>query len=161
MRNIVLARIDDRLIHGQVVTSWSKVTGANAILIADDALTKDRFTQRILLAAAPPDIDVTVYTVADAITYLKEEGDQNERLILLTKVPEVMEAIIDAGIPIDKIVLGGMGIKAGRARFNKNVSASSEELECMKRILAKRTDIIYQLVPSERPVNMSKLIEQS
>lgn len=161
MRNIVLARIDDRLIHGQIVTSWSKVTGANAILIADDALTRDRFTQRILLAAAPPDIEVTIYSVVDAITFLKEEGDQEERLILLTKVPEVMESIINSGVPLEKIVLGGMGMKAGRARFNKNVSASPDELECMKRILEKGTDIIYQLVPSERPVNMSKLIEQS
>ena len=63
MRNIVLARIDDRLIHGQIATAWTKTTSATKIVIADDPLTKDTFTQRLLRAAAPHDITVEIGTV--------------------------------------------------------------------------------------------------
>jgi len=158
MRNIVLARIDDRLIHGQIVTSWCKSTSANGILIADDGLSKDSFTQRILKAAAPPDVTVAIHGVSAAAAFLAEEGDSRERWILLTKAPEAMERLLDAGIPLSKIILGGMGMKAGRTRFNKNVSASPEETACMKRLVERGIDMQYQLVPRELPVNIKKLL---
>ena len=158
MRNIVLARIDDRLIHGQIATAWTKTTSATKIVIADDPLTKDTFTQRLLRAAAPHDITVEIGTVEAMAAYLLEEGDPRERIILLTKVPGVMEQLIAAGVDIKKIILGGMGMKAGRKRFNKNVSASPEEVECMKRLVGSGIDIQYQLVPRELPVNANKLL---
>lgn len=158
MRNIVLARIDDRLIHGQVVTAWVKTTGANRILIADDALMADSFTQRLLKAAAPPGIVVDILSVTDAAAFLKEECVPGENLIVLTKTPQVMESLWESGAAINKIILGGMGAKPGRNRFNKNISATPEEVESFKRIVKGGIDILYQLVPSERPVNVKKIL---
>ena len=158
MRNLVLARIDDRLIHGQIVTAWCRTTSASNILIADDTLVKDSFTQRLLKAAAPPDIEVTILSVSDAGAYLKEQPYADERIILLTKVPEAMERLADAGITFKMIVLGGMGMKPGRNRFNKNISASPEEVACMKRLVERGIDMQYQLVPRELPVNIKKNI---
>lgn len=158
MRNIVLARIDDRLIHGQIVTSWCKSTSANGILIADDGLSKDNFTQRLLKAAAPPDVTVVIHDVPAAAAFLTEEGAPGERWILLTKAPEAMERLLDAGVAMTKIILGGMGMKTGRTRFNKNVSASPEEAACMKRLVERGIDMQYQLVPRELPVNIKKLL---
>ncbi len=159
MRSIVLTRIDDRLIHGQVVTSWCKTTNANAILIVDDALTKDPFMQRLLIAASPPGVEVKVKTVEEAIAYLHEDGLADEKLIVLTKTPFPVEALIQHGIAIDRVNLGGMGIKEGRKRFNKNVSATPEEVDSMKRIIKAGVEIYYQLVPGERSVNIKKLLE--
>jgi PTS system mannose-specific IIB component len=160
MRNLVLARIDDRLIHGQVVTAWCRTTSASSILIADDALVKDAFTQRLLKAAAPPDISVTILSVTEAGACLKGPPDTNERIMLLTKAPEAMEQMADDGVVFKKIVLGGMGIKPGRNRFNKNVSASPEEVACMKRLVERGIDMQYQLVPRELPVNIKKIFKE-
>lgn len=158
MRNIVLARIDDRLIHGQVVTSWVRTVDADQILIADDALMGDTFTQRVLKAAAPPGISVDVRSVEDAARYLQEDT-RGGRLVLLTKSPQAIEALIDADVAIGRVILGGMGFKAGRTRFNKNVSASPEEIESFRRMLGRGVEIFYQLVPSEVPTNIKKLLE--
>lgn len=158
MRNIVLARIDDRLIHGQVVTSWVKQTNANRIIIIDDPLTKDIFMQRLLKATAPPGISVNIFTTDDAIKFLKEDPSVGENIIILVKVPEVIEALIDGGVLLDKVILGGMGAKEGRNRFNKNVSASPEEVECIKRILEKGVSMYYQMVPNEKAVDVKKII---
>ena len=149
MKNIVLIRIDDRLIHGQVVTQWIKDTNGNRILIVDDKLVNDRMMMRILKAA--------VMTVADAETELKQDAVPGENIVILVKVPLVLEALIDAGIPMQKIVLGGMGLTPQRKKFNKNVAATEEEVECMKRIVAKGVPMEFQLVPAERAINVEKL----
>ena len=156
MKNIVLIRIDDRLIHGQVVTQWIKDTNGNRILIVDDKLVNDRMMMRILKAAAPP-VKVEVMTVADAETELKQDAVPGENIVILVKVPLVLEALIDAGIPMQKIVLGGMGLTPKRKKFNKNVAATDEEVECMKRIVAKGVPMEFQLVPAERAINVEKL----
>lgn len=158
MRKIVLARIDDRLIHGQVVTAWIKVTNANRIVIVDDPLSKDAFMQRLLKAAAPPDISVDIFTIKDAVNFLKEQPAARENIIVLVKVPEIMEALINGGVLFDKVILGGMGAKEGRMRFNKNISASPMEIECIKRIMSKGIAMYYQLVPAEKAIDVKKLL---
>ena len=157
MKNMVLIRIDDRLIHGQVVTQWIKDTNGNRILIIDDELVNNRMMQRILKAAAPPGIKVEVMTVDDAVTELKKDAAQGENIVILVKYPEVLERMLDAGISMKKIVLGGMGLTADRKKFNKNVAASEEEVACMKRIVSKGVTMEFQLVPAERAVNVEKL----
>lgn len=161
MRNIALARIDDRLIHGQIVTAWCRTTSVTTILIADDALVNDSFTQRLLKAAAPPDISVMILTIEMAGVFLKEDADGNERIMLLTKTPEGMEKLAEDDITFETIVLGGMGMKPGRKRFNKNVFASPDEVNCMKRIVDRGIDMQYQLVPREIPINIKNLFKES
>jgi len=79
--------------------------------------------------------------------------------LVLVKVPEVIEAMIKGGISLPTVILGGMGFKDGRTRINKNISASSEEVECMKRIVAMGTKIVYQLVPSTAQINFENALE--
>jgi PTS system mannose-specific IIB component len=159
MRHIVLARIDDRLIHGQIVTSWCKSTNANTILIVDDKLSDDSFTQRLLRAAAPPDIKVEIMNLPAAALWLAEDDSKDQRIILLSKTPQVMEELIKNGIPLKSVNLGGMGAKAGRSKLNKNISASPEEVDCLRRMLENEVEIFYQLVPVERPVNMINILK--
>lgn len=158
MRNVVLARIDDRLIHGQVVTGWLKFTNGNKIYIVDDQLKKDALMQTILKTAAPVGTKVFVQSQEECAAALKKEGQPNERIVILAKTPQVFERLIDEGLPFPEIILGGMGMTSSRQRFYKNVAASPEEVECMRRIVGKGTEIIYQLVPDEPSKNIKTLL---
>jgi len=158
VRDIVLTRIDDRLIHGQVVTAWVKQTNGNRIVIVDEALAKDAFMQKILKSAAPPGVSVEVYSVSDAAELLKAEAVKGEKVIILVKTPQVLEALLDAGVELKTVILGGMGLKAGRKKFYKNISASDDEIACMKRLISRKTTILAQMVPDERPADISKLV---
>lgn len=158
MKELVLIRIDDRLIHGQVVTSWVGHTGATEVLIIDDPISKDNFLQRLLKAAAPEGIKVQVLNTEDAISYLLEEQKGQEKIMVLVKTPDYIEAMLDGGIAFSKVILGGMGAKEGRKRFNRNVSASPEELDTLKRIRQRDVEIYYQLVPGQRAEDIQKMI---
>ena len=113
---------------------------------------------KILKAAAPPQMSVEVQTVAAAAELLKEEPQNGENILILVKTPQVLEGLIQNGVEIGTIILGGMGAKAGRKKFTKNVSASEEEVASLKRMIERGVAIQYQLVPDERPVNVLKLI---
>ncbi|MEY8292816.1 PTS sugar transporter subunit IIB [Carnobacteriaceae bacterium 52-44] len=156
MSRVVLARIDDRLIHGQVVTAWVNHVKANTIIIADEELSSNKLMQRIYMAAAPNNIELKILTIDETITYLKEE--ENRRVLLLGKTPQVFEKLIENNIEIDEVILGGMGSKPDRKKVIRNSYANEEELESMKSILSKGIDVAYQIVPDEKKVNLKNNI---
>lgn len=158
MRKIALARIDDRLIHGQVVTSWLKHTDANRILIADDKIPSNPLMSRVLRAAAPPNTVVLCYTVAKSIEYIKQDEDPKERLVILVKGPEVYEAMLEAGIEIPTIILGGMVNRADREGFIKNVAVTPEEKDCFRRIVARGTKVLFQRLVNDNPEDIEHLL---
>jgi PTS system mannose-specific IIB component len=156
LRNLVLVRIDDRLIHGQVVTAWIKYTNGNRILIIDDKLVNDRMMQRVLKAAAPLGISVDVLTITDAAVLLKEDSPSGECIIILVKTPDVLEKLADSGVELKKIILGGMGNNPQRKRYGKSFSASAEEVACIKRIMEKGIIAEIQMVPEDKPIKAEK-----
>ncbi len=158
MKNIVLARIDDRLIHGQVVTAWLKSVKVQSILIIDDALSKNQVMQRIYKASAPSNVNVFIKNTVDALEFLlSNEGDMD--VMILVKVPERLEELISQNVPIKKIVLGGMGSGKERKQFVKNVFASESEVACLKRLMEKGIEIVFQLVPDDKPMDLQKVIK--
>lgn len=158
MRNIILTRIDDRLIHGQVVTAWIRRYPINCILIVDDELSKNRLMERIYKAAAPVGVEVLIKSVQDASEWLLEDEKRGEQILILVKVPNVIEKLLEQGILIEKVILGGMGAGKGRKTFIKNVSVSEEEIESFRNINSKGIEIVYQLVPDEKETPIKKLL---
>ena len=158
MKSIVLTRIDDRLIHGQVVTAWIKQYPVTMILIIDDELSTNRLMERIYKAAAPIGVEIIIKSIDDSIALLKEDPIHGENYLILLKTPDIIERLLDSGIVITKVILGGMGAKTGRKKFNRNVSASEDEVESFRRIIDRGTEIIYQLVPNDKAVNISKIL---
>lgn len=158
MRNIILTRIDDRLIHGQVVTAWIRRYPINRILIIDDELAKNRLMERIYKAAAPMGVEVIIKSVKDGSDWLLEDQEKGEQILILVKIPNVVEKLLENQISIEKVILGGMGAGKGRKTFIKNVSASEEEIESFRNISSQGIDIVYQLVPDEKETSIKKLL---
>jgi D-glucosaminate PTS system EIIB component len=158
LRNIVLTRIDDRLIHGQVVTAWVKQTKSNRIVIVDDSLAKDSFMQEVLSMAAPSGVVVEVLDCISAAELLKGESGKEERVTVLAKTPQIIETLINLDVNIKTVIVGGMGSKAGRKKFHKNISASDDEIVCFRKMINQGVNVLIQIVPDERAIDVSKLI---
>jgi len=158
LANIVLTRVDDRLIHGQVMTAWVKHTFGNRIIIIDDLVAVDEFMVKVLRMAAPPGIHVEVYNTEEGANKLKEDSAKGENVIILVKYPKTIEELINRGVLIKELVVGGMAAAVGRKKFYKNISASTEEKETFKQLLKKGVDIHIRIVPDDRPIPISKYL---
>ncbi len=158
MRNVVLTRIDERLIHGQVMTSWLKLCDANVILIIDSASAANAFLKRILFAAAPKDMELLVMTETEAAAYLKEEPAPGEKILILSKTPGPLLHALKEGVKLEEIILGNMGGGPGRSRFNKNISASPAEIQDFRDITALGVSIYCQMVPSDSKEDIKRLL---
>jgi D-glucosaminate-specific PTS system IIB component len=157
MLNVVLTRIDDRLIHGQVITAWSKITKANRIIVVDDEVAEDSFMVKVLKMAAPSSIKVEVFTIADAAVALETE-DTGEKVIILVKTPKTVLGLVKAGVSIKELNLGGMGATQGRKQLYRNISISAEEKEMFKELLTLGVDVFLQIVPDANKMPLGTLI---
>ena len=158
MKNIVLARIDERLIHGQVATQWLNLIAANTIVVADDKIPTDNFMTMILKAVCPRNSQLHILTASEAAEFLKGEPG-TERISLVTKGPEAMLKMIEEGCEFEEIILGNMGNAPGRKMFNRNVAASDEEVECFRQIINKGVPIYQQMVPADKKVDIQGFLK--
>ena len=150
MRNVVLARIDDRLIHGEVITGWLPACKVNRIYIVDDAVAADAFTRRVLQASAPKYLHCFVYPVEVAAEKLLAQGNPKERLLILVKTPLTILELVRRGVPLRSVNLGGVGPESGREPFFKNVSLSRAEVAACDELLNAGCELYFQLVPDQR-----------
>lgn len=150
MLNIVLTRIDDRLIHGQVVTAWAKVTKGNRIIVVDDGVANDDFMSKIIKMAAPSSFKIGIHTIEQAAEILQQD-DAGERVIVLAKTPMTIKTLMEKGVEIKDLDLGGMGATKGRKQLYRNISISEEEKECFKQLIGKGVHVVVQIVPDDTP----------
>lgn len=145
MPTISLARIDDRLIHGQVVIKWLRAAPCDEILICDDQVRADGFLQRVLALAAPSTVRLAVRSVAEAIPYLQDAT--GPRLMLLMKAPRTALALLQGGVWFDKLNVGGMAAGPGTCRLYKSISATPQQIAELREIRRLGVRIVLQTVP--------------
>lgn len=155
--SIVLARIDDRLIHGQVMTSWLNYTGANRIIIVDDETANDTFLKMIVTSVAPANIKTEVFGIDDGAETIKQLT-ATDKVIILAKSPAVYVALMKQGILLEKVNIGGMGAKEGRTKFYKNISASTEEKNCLKQLTDNGAAVTIQIIAEDKAIDVAKLL---
>jgi mannose/fructose/N-acetylgalactosamine-specific phosphotransferase system component IIB len=147
-----LVRIDDRLIHGQVVAVWLRALGAQRIVIVDDATAKDPFLSEVLTLAAPQGVPVEVHAVADGAVRLIELARTPEPVMVLARSPRTILGLRQAGVPIEVVDLGGMGSGPGRRRLHKTISVSPDELRELRELEQLGTRVEVQIVADDRPI---------
>ena len=148
-----LVRIDDRLIHGQVVAGWLRAIGAKRIVIVDDATARDEFLREVLTLAAPEGVPVEVHALASGTARCAELAGTPEPVIVLARSPRTMLAMRQAGVPIEVVDLGGMGAGPGRRRLHKTISMSSDEIRELRELEQLGTRVEIQIVADDRPIS--------
>jgi PTS system mannose-specific IIB component len=147
-----LVRVDDRLIHGQVVAIWLKALGAKRIVIVDDKTARDEFLREILMLASPPGVPVEVHDVASGIERVRELVDHPDPIFVIMRSPITALKLREAGVEFPLLNVGGIGAGPGRKPLYRNISASPEEFEAMRQLEALGTRVELRIVENDRPV---------
>ncbi len=156
MLEIALFRIDDRLIHGQVMTGWLKYTGAKRIIIVDDFVSTDQFSLQLFKLAAPPGVTVEALSIADAATRLMDPDQPNEKAVVLAKNPIAPMELLKAGVKFEMLNVGGMGVGPGRKPYFRNISVSEDELQMLRDIQNKGVPVEFRILPDHKPKLLDK-----
>ena len=148
---IALCRVDERLIHGQVMTSWIGNTGAQRIVIIDDDLYNDDFMKQVLILAAPPNIKIQVLNVNKFIELISK-NENDKKTIILFKHPKYVLETLKKGLELNEIIIGNMGPNSEREKVTKNVYVSSKERDLLKNIEQLKCKVFLQMLPSDEKV---------
>lgn len=156
MDNIVYTRVDDRLVHGQVMTAWVSVTGANHVLIVDDQVANDSFMLMMMKQAMPSLVTLDATTVENTKFFLEGEG-KNKKIIVLVKTPITIRRLWDEGVQLKSLGIGGMGTRGNRTKLYRNIAADPEERQALKELSELGVDVFFQVTPDNNKINFDKV----
>ena len=156
MSEILLTRVDNRLIHGQVATMWTKVLGANLLLVANDAVAKDDFKQSLMNMAAPASAKTRYYSIEESVNVIKEAGDDT-KIFIICETPEDVLRLVELGAPIKKVNIGNMHAKEGTKEVAPTVNVSVQDVETFKKIQDAGIELEIKRVPDVSADDLNKL----
>jgi mannose/fructose/N-acetylgalactosamine-specific phosphotransferase system component IIB len=155
---IVLCRIDDRLIHGQVVIGWGRAMGIELIILVDDQVASSDWEQELYRMAVAPEIEVRFVTVADATAHMSEWQSNGKRGLMLTGDVETMATLRTSNPEVvQRINLGGIHHRPGRRERLPFLYLTDQELSSLQRLEAAGAVITAQELPSTPPVGLRSL----
>jgi len=159
---LVLTRIDDRLIHGQVVVGWGLLLKPGRIILCSDAIAGSSWEKEIYMGAeamAPYPLSISVFTTEETLSFLNDEMNEQEKIILLVETPQDILELIKRGIKIDKINVGGMHYRQGKRRLAPYIFVDEQDIELFKEINQMEIELEGREVPTGKRIDIIKAIE--
>lgn len=155
---IVLCRVDDRLVHGQVVIGWGRPLNLNRIVLVDDEVRDSPWEQELYRMAAPPEIAMEFAGAVEAARKLPEWDEGRERvLVLVGAVTTAAELVRRSPGTLHKLNLGGIHAGPGRRELLRYLYLTDEELAMLTRMADRGLEVSAQDVPTSRPVPLKDL----
>ena len=155
-----LWRIDDRLIHGQVATRWTKETGVQRIIVVNDGVEKDKTRSTMLKQAVPPGVTAHVVSVDKMMRVYNNPEYAGDKVMLLFTNPTDALELVRRGVPIQSINIGGMAYKEGRVMLDMSVSVDEKDIEAFKELDSRGIELEVRKVASDKKVPVLQLIAE-
>lgn len=150
MAKKLAVRVDDRLIHGQVVTQWVKVFKAQKIVVIDNHVAKDKMQKNILKFAAPPEMKVSILSVDKAAEVWNKNQFGNLNVFVLFKDVKQIAELNQKGVKFDEITLGNMSIIGERKQIYKSTGFTREEAQTLFDLQKDGVKLFFQTQPTDR-----------
>ena len=157
---IGLARIDDRLIHGQVATRWTKVTNVSRIIVVSDEVAADHVRSTLLKQVAPPGVTAHVVDVEKMIRVYNNPAYGRDRVMLLFTNPTDVVRLVENGVNITSVNIGGMAFRQGKTQITNAVSVDEKDIEAFKKLDARGIELEVRKVSSDSRLKMMELINK-
>jgi PTS system mannose-specific IIB component len=158
----VLARIDSRLLHGQVATAWSKSVKPTRIIVVSDNVAKDKLRKQLITDAAPGGIHAHVVPVDQMIKLAKDDKHfGGEKALLLFETPQDALRAVEGGVPLKSINVGSMAHSAGKVQPNKVLAFDQDDIDTFGKLKADGLTFDVRKVPTDSPDNMDAILKKA
>lgn len=156
----VFTRIDSRLIHGQVAGTWVPFIAPQTFIAASDNAAHDKLRKSLLLQVAPAGVKTNVLDIAKAGRVYNNPKYTGMKTMFVVESPVDVVRLLDEGVKIDEVNVGGVTFKTGMVQLSDAVYASEEHLEAYRELLKRGVKLTVQQLPNHSPVDLAKILKQ-
>lgn len=157
MPNIVLSRIDERLIHGQVGVQWVGFAGANLVLVANDEVATDSVQQNLMEMVLAEGIAVRFWSLQKVIDNIHRAAER-QKILLVCKTPRDFLTLVQGNVPVKRINVGNMHYSLGKNQIAKTVSVDAQDIAAFHALEQQGVACYVQGVPTEPAQDLYSLI---
>ena len=158
----VLARIDSRLLHGQIATAWTKAVQPTRIIVVSDAVAKDELRRKLITQAAPPGVKAHVVPINQMIKLAKNDQDfGGQRALLLFENPQDVLRVVEGGVPLKTINIGSMAHSIGKVQPNKVLAFNQDDIDTFSKLKKAGLTFDVRKVPNDSKGNMAEILKKA
>ncbi|MEI7638569.1 MAG: PTS sugar transporter subunit IIB [Syntrophus sp. (in: bacteria)] len=158
----VLTRVDNRLVHGQIIEAWVPFLKASRIIVVDDEVASDFFRETVIKMSVPSDVEVIIHSVEDFVKYnalqVNDNKDRVRSIILFSKVWDALRAYA-LGFSFEKLNIGNIYNDECRQKLSACVLLSDEDIASIQSLLQRGVRIEMRRIPRERPLNIAEALK--
>ncbi|KES17599.1 PTS N-acetylgalactosamine transporter subunit IIB [Gilliamella apicola] len=158
--NILMTRIDNRLVHGQVGVTWVNALGANLLLVANDNAAQDPVQQNLMDMVIAEGIQTRYFTLQKTIDIIGKAAER-QKIFIVCKTPQDVLTLVKGGVPIKFVNVGNMHFSEGKKQIHKTVSVDKEDIVAFKELERLGVTCEIRRVPDEAGEKIIDLIDQS
>lgn len=147
--DIVLTRIDNRLVHGQVGVTWTKTIGANLLVVADDAVAADKMQQSLMeITAKSSGVGIRFFSLEKTAAIIGKAAP-SQHIFLIVRTPHEARKLVELGVPIKELNVGNMHFSEGKRAITKKVYVDDTDMEDFAFLKSKGVNVYAQDVPGD------------
>ena len=158
---IAHVRVDTRLLHGQVATTWTKTVSPDRIIVVSDGVAHDQLRKTMIEQAAPPGVPANVVPISKMIEVTKDPRFGATKAMLLFENPQDLLAAIEGGVDIKEANIGSMAHSVGKVVVTNAIAMDNADVETLETLHAKGVALEARKVPSDSPVSYEDLIKKA
>ena len=158
MSNIVMTRVDARLVHGQVAGRWIKILKADKVVIVEDEVAKDDFMVEMFNLVAPPGCEIICYTLEEGLAEWNKDKFGTGNTIILFKYPKTAEQAWRAGLKYESLNVAQVPMAPGRVRVHNTMHLSQEEMDYLSKLADDGVNVYNQAVPEDAQTPVKEAI---
>ena len=145
---VVHVRMDNRLIHGQILVSWNSALKLDHIIVCNDNVAKDPLQVAVLKAVAPNGVKVSILSVKDTADYCLNPASENEKIFILAKFPEDGWGLVENGLKLPVLNLGNQAYIRNSQKVSNTVFLTESGVQALKKIHDSGIKITCRMMPS-------------
>lgn len=148
--NILLTRIDNRLVHGQVGVTWTSTIGANLLVVVDDDVAQDEIQQKLMgITAEIYDFGIRFFSIEKTINVIGKAAP-HQKIFLICRTPQTVRRLLEGGIKLDDVNVGNMHFSEGKKQISSKVYVNGQDLDDLEFIKKQGVNIFIQDVPGDQ-----------
>ncbi|MDJ1652568.1 PTS galactosamine transporter subunit IIB [Raoultella sp. Ech2A] len=147
--NILLTRIDNRLVHGQVGVTWTSTIGANLLIVVDDEVANDDIQQKLMgITADTYGFGIRFFSIEKTIAIIAKAAP-HQKIFLICRTPAIVRRLIEGGLSLKDVNVGNMHFSEGKKQISSKVYVDDSDLDDLRFIKRSGINLFIQDVPGD------------